>query len=78
MPKHRRLRLKLSPLFVRFGAERVSKLPSGQRAVAVINSDEADWYLHPTKGWRKRSKPKVEDTDEVYEDESEYEAEDDT
>ena len=69
MPRSRSRHKSPSPLFVRFAATRVSG-HSGSKAVAAISGDSHEWYLHPTKGWRKRSLGAVPETEVLHEDDS--------
>lgn len=66
MPTVRRKRIHVSPLFVRFAAQRVSK----GHTIAEINGTGVEYWLHATKGWRRRSW-RVEERDEMYTEEDE-------
>lgn len=53
MPTTGRKRIYVSPLFARFAGERVRK----GKTIMEIKGAGVEYWLHATKGWRKRSWP---------------------
>lgn len=71
MPATGRKRIRVSPLFARFAGElvRPTRTPGAinRHVVMKIEGAGIEYWLHATKGWRKRSWP-VDDV--MYDDEA--------